>query len=183
MSRKETPSGTRLLPGPLAGVVLALVVGLLLACSGPPTLTQPDPGNPAAYWVERTESELDAALEQTCSRARAHDRPVLVVFSAPWCVDCRLLRRLEVEPALAGELQRWEKLVVDVGRLDRHPGLLEHFGVRAVATWVALAPTDCSASVQRWPVLDVSRVEPATNPLSKRSPEALAGWLARARQR
>ena len=159
----------------------SLVACLVLACAGSPTLTQPDPGDPATYWVARSEAELEAALVETCVQATASDRPVLLALSAPWCVDCRLLRRLEVEPALATELERWEKRVVDVGRLDRHPRLLEHFGVRAIATWVALRPTACGEPVTRWPVLDTSRVEPATNPLSKRSPEALARWLRRAR--
>jgi thiol:disulfide interchange protein DsbD len=182
MSHPETrPQALRL----QSALLLALtVLGLLLvlACAGPPTLTQPEPGNPSAYWVERSEPELDTALRETCVRAQAAGRPVLLSLSAPWCVDCRLLRRLEVEPVLAAELEQWETLVVDVGRLDRHPALLEQFGVRAVATWVALQPTGCREPVSRWVVLDVSRVEPASNPLSKRSPEALARWLRRSRE-
>lgn len=168
-------------PRRLRRAAALVFAGVLLACAGPPELTQPEPPNPEAYWVERSDDELAAAVTQTCEAAVAANKPVLVAFSAPWCVDCRLVRRLEVEPELAAELTQWEQVVVDVGRFDRHEAILEHFGVRAIATWAALQPTSCDQPLTQWTLLDKGRFEPATNPLSKRSAQAFAHWLRAAR--
>jgi thiol-disulfide isomerase/thioredoxin len=154
----------------------AAALSALVACGeAPPRL--PDPPHPEQYWVERTYAELAAVLRETCTRAIGADKPVLLAFSAPWCIDCRQMRALEGQPELATELARWEKVVVDVGRLDRHRPLLEAFRVGAIAHWVALAPTDCREDVTRWPVLRASTFEPQTGWFGAKTAPELQAWL------
>lgn len=133
------------------------------------------------YWVPRTDLELDALLNETCAASVADRRPVLVAFSASWCLDCKLVRRWSEAGPLADELGRWHTVVVDVGRFDRAGPLREAFGVHSLAHWVALRPTDCDAPVPRWPQLRAGVLEPATG--AKTTPEAAAAWLAGARAR
>jgi len=159
------------------GSVLPL---LLLGCEPtPPPL--PDPPNPGAYWVERSDTELGAVLTETCARSKSTEKPVLVAFSAPWCIDCRQMRALEEQPVLKEELANWEKVVVHVGRLDRHPDLLSAFKVGAIAHWVALRPTECSAKVTDWPVLRASTFEPQTGWFGVKTADGLRDWLVEAR--
>jgi thiol-disulfide isomerase/thioredoxin len=159
---------------------LAASVALAIGCGeAPPRL--PDPPNPEKYWVERTDAELTAELQSTCAAATAQSKPVLLAFSAPWCIDCRQMRALEAQPELAAELMNWEKVVIDVGRLDRHKPLLEKFKVGAIAHWVALGPTDCTANVVDWPVLRASTFEPQTGWFGPKTAPELRDWLVKAR--
>ena len=93
------------------------------------------------------------------------------------------MRKLEVQPQLAAELAAWEKVVVDVGRLDRHPALLSHFKVSAIAKWVALKPDNCADPITDWPVLKQGTLEPKTGLLGPRSEADLVDWLQDARSR
>ena len=160
---------------------IALLAALLLAGCGeaPPRL--PDPPNPGKYWVERSDAELKGVLDETCASAKAAGKPVLLAFSAPWCIDCRQMRALEEQPELASELVNWEKVVVHVGRLDRHKPLLEAFRVGAIAHWVALDPKDCSADVTDWPVLRASTFEPQTGWFGAKTAPEMRDWLVKAR--
>lgn len=161
-----------------------LVLGVLLApLSGcrESTPELPEPPGAESYWVARTDTELDRELKGTCARAVSAGKPLLLNFSAPWCGDCRQVRRLEAQPALASELARWEKVVVDVGRLDRHPALLSHYKVSAIAKWVALKPDNCADPVTDWPVLKQGTLEPATGLLGPRTVGDLVAWLEDAR--
>jgi thiol-disulfide isomerase/thioredoxin len=175
---------------------LLLAAALVLsACTGTPApAPEPDASPPrdaapaerqdprrgdADYWVPRTDAELDAAFEATCRAAEASNRPVLLQFSAPWCIDCRRVKALSAEPVLAEELQRWETLVVDPGRMDRHVPLLQAFEVSAIATWVAVRPQDCRLPAPSWTRLRQETFEPATG--TPRTAEDLARWLAAAR--
>ncbi|MBO87244.1 MAG: hypothetical protein CL927_18000 [Deltaproteobacteria bacterium] len=154
---------------------------LLLGCTrSNPALPQPE--HPERYWIERTDAELEAALSTACTTAQSQSKPVLLVFSAPWCIDCRQVWALEHQPALAEERTHWEEVVVHVGRLDRHRSLLDAFGVRAIAHWVALAPRDCSRTVTDWPVLRASTFEPATGWFGAKTETELRDWLFEARQ-
>lgn len=159
-----------------------LLLGLLLAagCGDPPPRL-PDPPNPQAYWIERSDAELQAELVAQCTAATAAKKPMLLAFSAPWCIDCRQMRALEAEPELSEELANWGKVVVHVGRLDRHKPLLEAFRVGAIAHWVALAPTDCAADVTTWPVLRASTFEPQTGWFGAKTAPELRAWLEKAR--
>ncbi len=158
-----------------AGTVLVLT-----GCAPTPERL-PDPPNPGAYWVERSDGELSAVLGASCARASAAKKPVLVAFSAPWCIDCRQMRALEEQPVLAEELRNWEEVVVHVGRLDRHPELLRRFSVRAIAHWVALRPEECAAAVTEWPVLRASTFEPQTGWFGVKTADGLRDWLVEAR--
>ena len=137
--------------------------------------------NPTDYWVPRSDLELDDTLKRTCETARTQDKAVLLAFTAPWCGDCKKVRRLESESPLQEELAHWQTVRVDVGRFDRHELLREHFQVVGIAHWVALRPTDCAAPVTRWPVLRSGRLEPASNPEGPRTATDLAAWLSTAR--
>jgi thiol-disulfide isomerase/thioredoxin len=142
---------------------------------------QPASAPVGPYWQKRSPGELQVALRQACERARTRSAPVLLTFSAPWCSDCQVLRRMAEEPVLAEELGHWEKVVIDVGRFDRHQGLLEHFRIGSIAHQVALRPTDCAVDVTKWPVLAAGTFEVSSNPQGPRSAEDVAAWLAAAR--
>lgn len=167
--------------GAVFSVFVAPLVGLM-ACDPPPPLL-PQPPNASAYWVERSDAELEAVLAETCARAVQASKPVLLAFSAPWCIDCRQLRALEAQPVVHQELAHWEQVVVHVGRFDRHSRLREAFGVGAIAHWTALRPTECAADVTRWPVLEESVFEPQTGWFGVKTADGVAEWLADARGR
>lgn len=161
---------------------------LLFACSGDGQLEAPRPAAPVPeraveshppepvepYWVERSDLELDALLRSTCT----NDQPVLLAFSAPWCGDCKRVRQLESQEPLKSELAQWSKVVVHVGRFDRHAPLREAFGVHSIAHWVALAP-DCTKPIPSWERLAEGVFEPASG--EPKTAADLAGWLQSAR--
>ena len=152
----------------------------LAAClsSSPEPVVPPSPG---PYWQLRTDAELEEDLATACARSVASGRPLLLAFSAPWCIDCRTLRVLEGQEPLATELANWEKVVVDVGRFDRHEALLKAFGVDRIVYWAALRPDDCSRGPEAWPVLRKGIFEPKSDPDGPRTPESVAAWLTAAR--
>lgn len=134
------------------------------------------------HWVARTDAELTSAIKATCELAVANDQPVLLDFSAPWCGDCKLLLRLAQESPLREEKTNWQVLTVDVGRFDKHPSLLQHFGVDRIAYWVALTPpSSCDTPVTEWNVLKKGSLEPASGANSPRTSPAVAAWLSAAR--
>jgi len=153
---------------------------LLLACgtTDPAPVAAP-PDEP--YWVQRSDLELDDTLRATCEQAVAAEHPVLLVFSAPWCIDCQKMKALSAQSPLAEELVGWEKVVIDVGRFERHNALRMHFKVGSIAYLVALRPTDCVAPVTTWPVLASGTFEPASGSKGARSAADVAEWLAAAR--
>ena len=71
-------------------------------------------------------AQVAAALADA-SQARL---PVLVVFGANWCGDCKVLDLAFKEGAAAPLIARHFKVVkVDVGRFDRNVGIAEKYGV------------------------------------------------------
>jgi len=133
------------------------------------------------YWVQRSDAELQVVVEAACKASQQDKKPVLLAFSAPWCGDCQMVRKLETEAPLQTEQANWHKVVIEVGRFDRHTELLKAFKVQAIATWVALKPTDCSQPVTEWPVLKAGTFEPKHGATGPRTSEALAEWLISAR--
>ena len=100
---------------------------------------------------------------------------LLLEFSAPWCSDCRALARLEKDPRLARSLAEYARLAINVGRFDRHPAMLQGFGVRAIAYWVVVAPHDCASDPQSWPRVASRTLEPETG--TRVRSDELAAWL------
>lgn len=133
-------------------------------------------------WTVHTDTELSAALQSACERATAADKPVLLGFSAPWCLDCKVLHKLEADPKVQAELAHWERVVTDVGRFERHQPMLKAFGGDRIAWWAALRPTaeQCSLPPTEWPRLKVGGIEPTSNK-KLQTAEDLVAWLSSAR--
>ena len=172
----------------LRTTTLALLAACGTATPPSPEPTAAAPARPAlrerpvrddGYWVARTDEELDAALRGACEAAKEKGQPLLLQFSAPWCVDCRRMRAMAAEAPLAPALAGWTSLIIDPGRFDRHEGLLQAFEVSRLATWVAVAPTDCALPATAWPRLAHGAFEPATG--TPVTAEALVAWLDAAR--
>ena len=90
----------------------------------------------------------DARLEisQALSRATKSGVPVLVVFGANWCGDCKVLDMAMREGVSAPFVAREFKVVkVDVGRFDRNVGIAESYGVplkEGIPAVVILSPAN-----------------------------------------
>lgn len=96
----------------------SLLAGLLLAGS---TL--------AATPAYDESADAPAALRQALAAAQASQRPVLVIFGANWCPDCRALDAALKSSANAALLARDFVVVkVDVGNFDRNLELAARYG-------------------------------------------------------
>ena len=133
-------------------------------------------------WTVHTPVQLTTELKAACERAATTQKPVLLGFSAPWCLDCKVLHKLEADPKVAAELARWERVVTDVGRFERHKPMLKAFGGDRIAWWAALRPTaeQCSLPPTEWPRLKVGGIEPTSNK-KLQTAEDLVAWLSSAR--
>jgi len=150
----------------MRSLVVVLALGSLIACEDE---AEPAAAPPETY-VAMSDAELTAALEAAKASARANDRRVLLDFGADWCPDCREVLRLSHEPAVAGLLaEKYETIVIDVGRFDRHTELLERYGIDRIATLVVL-----DASGER---VAQTTLEPITGAAEGLTGEVLAGWL------
>ncbi|MBK1714910.1 thiol reductase thioredoxin [Rubrivivax gelatinosus] len=68
-----------------------------------------------------------AALQKEAGAARL---PVLLVFGANWCGDCKVLDMAFKQGAAAPLIaQHFKVLKINVGRFDRNVDLAEHYGV------------------------------------------------------
>ncbi len=95
-------------------LALALAAGAATAATGP--------YDEAAD----AKAQVQAALADA-QKARV---PVLVVFGANWCPDCRVLDMAFKDGASAPLVREHFRIVkVDVGRFDRNTDLAERFGV------------------------------------------------------
>ena len=71
-------------------------------------------------------SDIRAALDS----ARASTKPVLVVFGANWCGDCKMLDAAMKTGKSAPLIEREFRVVkVDVGRFNRNVDVAESYGV------------------------------------------------------
>ncbi len=158
---------------------------LLFACGSEPEAIAPPTvhSGPEAHWVKRSDAELKTVLQTACEASLADSKPVLLEFSAPWCIDCRALELLEPDPGMVEEYANWHRVRVDVGRFDRHRDLQEAFEVKAIAHWNALKPDDCKQTADRWPRLGSRLVELDSGAAKEGGTEALLMWLRMARSR
>lgn len=169
---------------------------LLFACGEPPTAAQPartldepprtaEPSEPEAkpHWVRRTDLEMDTLIKATCAASLVDGKPILLEFSAPWCVDCRTLNSLTTKPVLSSRMEQIHHIVVDVGRWEHHQQLAQAFDVSALAWWVVVAPDDCEAPIPRWRRLSQGGFEPASTGRGGRTAEGVARWLDEALSR
>ena len=112
--------------------VLALV---LLACV---TLASATKGP----YDERADPKADIAA--ALGSSRADDKPVLVVFGANWCGDCRTLEEAFTTGRAAPLIARnFHVVKVDVGRFDRNVEVAGMYGVplrKGIPAIAVLAP-------------------------------------------
>ncbi len=159
--------------------------GMVAGCGGEPA-AGPSPAKKGAlgadYWVERTDTELDLVLRDACRASVADGQPMLLQFSASWCADCNLVKKMSATAPLSDELEGWHKVVVNVGNFDQHRSLMKAFDVSAIVHWVALQPVSCEGSPARWPRLKEGTLEPKTGTSGPRSPEQVVAWLRDARR-
>jgi thioredoxin 1 len=75
-------------------------------------------------------ADAKAQVQAALGEARHARLPVLVVFGANWCGDCKMLDMAMKGGASAPLIQQHFKVVkVDVGRFDRNLDLAEAYGV------------------------------------------------------
>lgn len=100
--------------------LLAASTALLALAACPPLLAAGGPYDEAA----------DARAEVREALAAAGPLPVLVVFGANWCGDCKVLDMAFKSGAAAPLIARHFKVVkVDVGRFTKNTDLAEQYGV------------------------------------------------------
>jgi hypothetical protein len=122
-------------------------------------------------WDETTADEVFSAISAAKACARSERRRVLLEFVAPWCADCREMAELESAQVVAQALsERFERVRINVGKWDRHEGLRESFGVKALATYIVLDPTTSK-------LLAKTTLEPVTRRGPKLTAEDWARWL------
>ncbi len=94
------------------------------------------------------DENADARFEirQALSEASAAHLPVLVVFGANWCADCKILDMAMKSGMSAPLVGRDFKVVkVDVGRFDRNVDVAEAYGVplkKGIPAIVVLSPNN-----------------------------------------
>ncbi len=75
-------------------------------------------------------ADAKAQIRQALAAAAAAGTPVIVVFGANWCGDCRMLDKAMKEGASAPLIAREFRVVkVDVGKFDRNLDVAESYGV------------------------------------------------------
>ncbi len=74
-------------------------------------------------------ADARADVKRTLAEAGKRNMPVLVIFGANWCLDCRALDKALHEGRNAELVNREFKVVkVDVGRFDKNLDLAEAYG-------------------------------------------------------
>ncbi|MFO0560738.1 MAG: thioredoxin family protein [Polyangiales bacterium] len=122
-------------------------------------------------WVERSDAELSAKIHRAMQCGQRRGTRVLLEFTAPWCTDCREMARIEAqEPAQSVLAERFERVRVNVKRWDAHRALVERYGIRAIAAYVALDPRTGA-------VLAQTTQEPITGTSGAITSERWAAWL------
>lgn len=74
-------------------------------------------------------ADAKADVKRTLAEAKKQDKPVLVIFGANWCEDCRALDKALHEGRNAQLVNREFKVVkVDVGRFDKNLDVAKAYG-------------------------------------------------------
>jgi protein disulfide-isomerase len=100
----------------------SLTAALLLSAhlgaqAGPPTIYEEG-------------ADAEAALRTTLAEAAQVQRPVLVVFGANWCGDCRMLdASFKTGPSAPLIARQFKVVKIDVGRFDRNVTIAERYRV------------------------------------------------------
>ena len=88
---------------------------------------------PAAHAADTpydVNADAQADVRQALAQPAGAARPVLLVFGANWCGDCKVLDGAMKSGASAALMARDFKVVkIDVGRFDRNVDLAERYGV------------------------------------------------------
>lgn len=75
-------------------------------------------------------TDVPGFFREALTRAKEHKKPLVIDFSATWCVPCqRLKRETLADPKVANALGEVELVLVD---LDRYPQLAEAYGVSSI---------------------------------------------------
>lgn len=83
---------------------------------------------PPAIYDEGVDAK--AAIQATLAEASQAKLPVLVVFGANWCGDCRMLdATFKTGPSAPLIAKSFKVVKVDVGRFDRNVDIAERYGV------------------------------------------------------
>jgi thiol-disulfide isomerase/thioredoxin len=105
------------------GLAPAACAALLLTSAG--SVCAAPPG-----WL----SDYRKALELS----RKHGKPIIADFSTDWCPNCRKLESATFkDPSVSERLDQFIKVYIDG---DKHPEMVERFGIEGFPTLVALSP-------------------------------------------
>ena len=111
---------------------LALLLALVVAVAG------------AAPLPYDESADAKGELERALAAAKSDRKPVLVIFGANWCPDCRALDRTLTGGKNAELVAREFRVVkVDVGQFDRNLDIAARFGnpiKKGIAAAVVLSP-------------------------------------------
>ena len=95
-------------------LLLALLVGFNVA---------------AADLPYNTTANANADIAQALAQAKAKHTPVLLIFGANWCEDCRSLNRaLNTEKNAALIHQQFQVVKIDVGNFDHNLDVTKRYG-------------------------------------------------------
>ena len=95
-------------------LLLALLVGVNVA---------------AADLPYNTTANANADIAQALAQAKAKHTPVLLIFGANWCEDCRSLNRaLNTEKNAALIHQQFQVVKIDVGNFDHNLDVTKRYG-------------------------------------------------------
>ena len=91
-------------------------------------------------------ADARAQIRQAVTQSKADHRPVLVVFGANWCPDCRALD-IAMKGGRNAELigKEFRVVKVDVGRFDRNVDVASQYGVplkKGIPAVAILSPDD-----------------------------------------
>ena len=88
-------------------------------------------------------------IKQALTQAAGTKTPIIVVFGANWCGDCKMLDSAMKKGASASLLSRDFKIVkVDVGHFDKNLDVAKSYGVPLAKGIPAVAILSCSGDVQ-----------------------------------
>lgn len=96
------------------GITLCVVYGLAFAAEAP--------------YDESADAHAD--IRQARIQANASNKPILIVFGANWCPDCRILdTALKTGSSATLMSQDFKVVKVNVGRYDRNLEIAQDYGV------------------------------------------------------